>query len=446
MPGRRGRGARSGRLPAGSRGRRAAPAREAAPGSAAGAPGADERDGFLPHEGQPPSTPEDRAEPEGETGALELVPPAPLSPSPAVLVQLASAGLGAGVAAAVRRLRRGRRRPGWRWRVEMLVAVQRAVLRRLALRDPALAQALTQRPALPLSRLAREASVTAVRERDVRGEWVEPREGAPQGAPVVLYLHGGAYVFGSAAGHRELTARLARASGARVLSLDYRLAPRHPFPAALEDAQAAWTWLRAQGVAPRRLVVAGDSAGGGLALALLLRLRDQGDPLPAGAALLCPWVDLGCSRESVARNAPTDVLHAGMLRTWSAHYRGDVDPRHPWVSPVHADLHGLPPLLIQTGGAETLLDEGAWLDERAREAGTEVELAVAEDMFHGWHLCAAWVPEGVRAIDEVARFVRRRAGTPRRAVTRAAGPRNETGPPGEPGGPARSDADPAQLP
>jgi epsilon-lactone hydrolase len=257
--------------------------------------------------------------------------------------------------------------------------------------------------------VARGSCREPVEDGRVRGEWVSTPGAAADGA--VLYLHGGAYTLGSLATHRGLVSRIARAAGVRVLSLDYRLAPEHPFPAAVDDAVAAYRWLLRSGLAPHRLVVGGDSAGGGLTLATLLSLRDAGEPLPAGAVCLSPWVDLEVTGPSMTANAARDpIVHReGALRLAAA-YLGTTSARHPLASPLHADLSGLPPLLIHVGTAEALLDDAARLFERARQAGVEVTYEAWPDMIHVWHFFAPLLPEARQALEKVGAFIRERLG------------------------------------
>jgi len=256
----------------------------------------------------------------------------------------------------------------------------------------------------------------------VRAEWLS---GSGRGTTTVLYLHGGSYVLGSIATHRALAARLAAACGARALLVDYRLAPEHPFPAALDDAIGAYRWLLARGTDPRRIVLAGDSAGGGLAAATLVALRDAGDPLPAAAVLLCPWVDLEGTGPSLATNAAADPMvdRDGLLRAAAA-YLGGVDPRTPLAAPLHADLAGLPPMLIQVGKSEALLDDAVRFAARARAAGVDARLEQWDEMVHVWQAFAPLVPEAGAALVQIGAFVRaqrrrRRVSRPRRARTTA---------------------------
>ena len=224
---------------------------------------------------------------------------------------------------------------------------------------------------------------------------------------VLLYLHGGGYVIVSINTHRDLAGRLSRAAAARVLLIDYRLAPEYPHPAAVEDATAAYRWLLRHGAAPAHTVIAGDSAGGGLTVATLVALRDAGDKLPAAGVCISPWVDLEGIGESMTAKAGVDpmVQHQGLV--WFANlYLGGANPRTPLAAPLYADLHGLPPLFIHAGTAETLLDDATRLAERAKLAGVKVTLEVWEEMIHVWHLFAAILPEGQQAIARIGEYIR----------------------------------------
>lgn len=226
---------------------------------------------------------------------------------------------------------------------------------------------------------------------------------------VVLYLHGGGYVLGSCATHRDLAARVSRAAGARVLLLDYRLAPEHPFPAAVNDATAAYRWLLDQGIAPEKLAVAGDSAGGGLAAATLLALRDADVALPSSAVLISPWVDLAATGNSLRTRADRDpMIDPQGLDEMVRAYLGDTDPKHPYASPLYDDLAGLPPLLVQVGTEEVLFDDGARIAARACEAGVHVTFEPWDEMIHVWHIFAPMLPEGQAAIDRLGAFIRER--------------------------------------
>ncbi len=257
--------------------------------------------------------------------------------------------------------------------------------------------------------LAQDVRCQPVDAGGVPAEWVTTPESVEE--RVIYYLHGGGYVVGSVNTHRELASRLARAAKARGLIIGYRLAPENPFPAAVEDAVAAYLWLVSSVVDPARVVIAGESAGGGLTVATLLALRDAGEPLPAAAVCISPWVDLECLGESIVTKADVDpLLQRDSLLMMARTYLGDADPRAPLASPIHADLTGLPPLLIQVGTAEVLLDDARRLAERAEAAGVEVVLEPWEDMIHMWHSFAAILPEGQQAIDRIGEFVQEHTG------------------------------------
>jgi epsilon-lactone hydrolase len=253
-----------------------------------------------------------------------------------------------------------------------------------------------------------EIKVERVSAPTAPAEWLRPPSAAP--GRVVLYLHGGGYVIGSPRSHRHLAAAVAGAAGASALLLDYRLAPEHPYPAAVDDAVAAYRWLLDQGAAPGHVVVAGDSAGGGLTVATLLALREARVPLPAGGVCISPWVDLSCGGESYRTKAAVDpiVQRAGVDQMARA-YLGDTPPRTPLASPLFADLGGLPPLLIHVGSDEVLLDDAVQLADRARAAGVDATLEVWDRMIHVWHWFLPMLDEAQDAIDGIGRFVRARA-------------------------------------
>jgi acetyl esterase/lipase len=228
---------------------------------------------------------------------------------------------------------------------------------------------------------------------------------------VILYLHGGAYYLGSINTHRPLVAPLTSAAGMRALLPDYRLAPEYPFPGALEDAARAYRWLLSEGIAPGNIVIAGDSAGGGLALATVVSLRDEGDPLPAGVVALSPWTDLAGTGGSLRSKAGADPMFGSVeMAPTARHYVGEHDPKTPLISPLYADMSGLPPLLIQVGEDEILLDDSTRLAERARAAGVDVTLDIWEGLFHVFQVFT-FLPEARRAVKDIAAFMRERTGS-----------------------------------
>lgn len=253
-----------------------------------------------------------------------------------------------------------------------------------------------------------DVSCEKVRAGSVPCEWVDTPGIDPQ--RVVIYLHGGGYMIGSPNSHRDLAQRLSRAARARVLVVDYRLAPEHPYPAAVEDALAAYRWLLGAGFRPERTAIAGDSAGGGLTVALLVAIRDAKLALPAAGVCLSPWTDMEASGESYQTRAALDpMLKRGEILRFAQAYLDGQDPRLPLASPVYADLSGLPPLLIHVGTAEVLYDDSTRLAERARQAGVDVTLEPWEDMIHVWHAFAPILPEGQQAIERIGEFVRQKA-------------------------------------
>jgi acetyl esterase/lipase len=240
--------------------------------------------------------------------------------------------------------------------------------------------------------------------------WAVPTSGVPD--RVVLYVHGGGYVLGSAELYRRFTGHLANAVGCRVLNLDYRLAPEHPHPAAVEDAVAAYRWLLDQHIAPEHIAVSGDSAGGGLTLATLLKIRDDGLPRPAAAVPISPWVDLEGTGDSMTGNAERDVIvQLDGLVVLAGLFLGEHgDAKDPLAAPLHAELHDLPPLLIQVGGDETLLDDSTRLAEKAEFAGTDVTLEVWPEMQHVFQTAAGSVPEATQAVARIGAWLRPKLG------------------------------------
>lgn len=257
--------------------------------------------------------------------------------------------------------------------------------------------------------LPRGLAVTASCDSVLRGEWQVPRDVQTDG--VILFLHGGGYIAGSPRTHRSCTGWLAQEAGTRLFSLDYRLAPEHPFPAALDDAVAAVDALVVAGTPASRIVLAGDSAGGGLALATLLRLRDAGQPLPAGAALICPLTDLTEASASLVTNAASEPLLGLRHRTQALRlYAGRTPLTDPLLSPVYADLRGLPPLLVQASRIEVLWDDARRLVARAQAAGVPVTFEPEDDVGHDWQLTVPLTPEARASVRSLGRWCAARLG------------------------------------
>ena len=257
------------------------------------------------------------------------------------------------------------------------------------------------------------ATIMPVNANGVPGEWVTVPESDSNRR--LLYLHGGGYVIGSAVTHRRLCEGIARAGGCAVLNLDYRLAPEHPFPAAVEDAIEGLKFVQSNGPdgegAAESTFVAGDSAGGGLTLVTLLAARDQGVDQPNAAIGISSWTDLAISGETIQTRADADPLitDSAMVKGMAAQYLGDADAEDPLASPLYADYAGLPPLLLQVGDAEILLSDTTRVTEKARAAGVDVVEEVWDEMFHVWHAFAPMLPEGQAAIDRIGEFINQHA-------------------------------------
>jgi len=239
------------------------------------------------------------------------------------------------------------------------------------------------------------------------GEIVTAPE-ADEHSPVLLYLHGGGYIACSPETHRSLIGSLARRTGGTVYAPTYRLAPEHPFPAAIDDARSAYDYLTIDcGIAPSRIVVAGDSAGGGLALGLVLALRDAGAPLPAALVTFSPWTDLALTGSSLDENTDRCAMFAGItIRRASVFYVGTSDPRHPYLSPLYGDYRGMPPMLVHASLDEVLRDDAIRVASRARDAGVPVELRLWRQVPHAWQFFAAVLPEADESLRDTVRFIR----------------------------------------
>ena len=258
-----------------------------------------------------------------------------------------------------------------------------------------------------MAKIPKDVLIESVNAGGVPAKWVSVPNA--QNDLVILYLHGGGYVGGSIKSHEGLAAELSRVSKARVLLIDYRLAPEHVFPAAIVDSTETYRWLISEeGILPNNVIIGGDSAGGGLAIATLVRLRDEGDKLPAGAVCLSPWTDLANTGETIKTNADKDPFVSPMdVAEMSKLYYGRENAKNPLVSPLYADLQGLPPLLIQVGTAEILLDDSRRVADRAIEAGVDVQLEIWEDMIHVFAAFGQWAPEGKQGIEQIGEFIQK---------------------------------------
>ena len=241
----------------------------------------------------------------------------------------------------------------------------------------------------------------------IQAEWLTPLDASHE--QVILYLHGGGYVTGSIETYRMMCGLLANYTGVKVLIPNYRLAPENPYPAALDDALKVYRWLLEQGYSSANIIVAGDSAGGGLSLAAVLALRDKNESLPAAVVCLSPWADLTLKNETHTTKAEAEaVLRTDVLREWALCYTDETNLDNPLVSPIYADFHGFPPLLIQVGSDEILLGDSILLAEKAKADGVQVELKIWDGMFHVWHVLGDLIPESKMAFEEIGQFVRAR--------------------------------------
>ncbi len=238
----------------------------------------------------------------------------------------------------------------------------------------------------------------------MKAEWLIP-DGAPEDK-AVLYVHGGGYVSGSCSDHRAIISKFAKNCGFKTLLYDYRLAPEHPFPAALEDSASAWGWLLDRGFKPENIIAAGESAGGGLCLALLLELKNRKIALPKAAVAISPWTDLTCSGESYRTKRKVSVAPDNSWIVFSKYYVGDGDAADPLISPLHGDLGGLPPIFINSGDSDELYDDGEKFCIKAKEAGVEATFRAGEGMVHCYPLLAPFFPEATAAMKEICDFIR----------------------------------------
>jgi len=255
-----------------------------------------------------------------------------------------------------------------------------------------------------MNRVPKDVRLDRVGILGVPSTWISPLEAKP--GKVLLHLHGGGYVTGSVESHLMMCILMAKTLNMETLLPEYRLAPENPFPAALEDSLKVYRWLLAEGYEPGNIIISGDSAGGGLGLATVLALRDAGEPLPVAIVVMSPWADLTHKGQSHHTNADSEsVLVTDVLKEWALYYTDTANLDNPLVSPVYADFRGFPPLLIQVGGDEILLDDSLLLAEKAGADGVDVTLKIWDEMWHVWQALGDLIPESRAAFEEMGQFV-----------------------------------------
>ncbi len=255
-----------------------------------------------------------------------------------------------------------------------------------------------------MTRIPKDVTVVDVEADGIRAKWISPTNEKP--GELILHLHGGGYVTGSMESHLMMCIPMAQTLKTKILLPEYRLAPEFPFPAAVEDAVKVYRWALAQGYQPQDISLSGDSAGGGLALATVLSLRDAGDLLPETIVCMSPWTDLTFTGQSHLTKAKADcVLLTDVLREWAACYAGTETPDNPLISPIYADFHNFPPLLIQVGSDEVLLDDARMVAEKAKSAGVDVTLKIWDQMWHVWPALGDLIPESKKAFEEIGDFI-----------------------------------------
>jgi len=262
-----------------------------------------------------------------------------------------------------------------------------------------------------LGEVSKNITVEKINMEGIQAEWLIPFSSSTRSEKVILYLHGGGYVTGSIEDHRMMCGLLANATGTKVLIPEYRLAPEHPFPAALDDALKVYQWLLGQGYSSTNMIIAGDSAGGGLGVATVLALKEKSGSLPAAVVCLSPWADLALTGQSHTTKAKAEaILNKDVLHEWALCYTDESNLTNPLVSPIHGDFHGFPPLLIQVGSEEILLDDSILLAEKAKSAGVDVTLKIWDGMWHVWQALGDLIPENRKTFEEIGQFVQRQFG------------------------------------
>jgi acetyl esterase/lipase len=307
----------------------------------------------------------------------------------------------------ISRLRHGPRLSEWPWIMEIATSVLKRQERK-AFSIPKISEQREYMDAIVVrSTELLHMHIEPIEIDTVRGRWFVPQTAS--GEYVILYLHGGGYAF-SILAHDNLIAFVALAAQAKTFALDYRLSPEHPFPAQLEDAQAAYQWILSSGISSNRIVIAGDSAGGNLALVLLLALRDAQQPLPALAVCLSPWTDMDSSYTSMKENERYDWIEQRMADRWAEWYCHGKDQKNPMVSPVHADLRGLPPIYIQAGDAEILIDMIRIFVRKAQEQGTLITLEEWKQMNHVFQAYGMFTSQSKEALQRIGEVIQQAMG------------------------------------
>ena len=262
-----------------------------------------------------------------------------------------------------------------------------------------------------LGEVSKNITVEKINMEGIQAEWLIPFPSSAHSEKVILYLHGGGYITGSIEDHRMMCGLLANATETKVLIPEYRLAPEHPFPAALDDALKVYQWLLDQGYSSTNMIIAGDSAGGGLSVATVLALKEKSGSLPAAVVCLSPWADLALTGQSHTTKAKAEaILNKDVLHEWALCYTDESNLTNPLVSPIHGDFHGFPPLLIQVGSEEILLDDSILLAEKAKSAGVDVTLKIWDGMWHVWQALGDLIPENKKTFEEIGQFVQRQFG------------------------------------
>lgn len=296
---------------------------------------------------------------------------------------------------------KGIKRKSWNWKLQLVIGISREPYNFLAKFGPERYQNVLERilPEVKITGPKIESSII----KEIPGHWFYPKE---DNGSIVLYLHGGGYVYGSIKTHGQMIGLISSYSSSKVIALDYRLAPKNPKPAAIEDSCTAYRYLVNSGVQPEKIIIAGDSAGGGLVISTLIALRDNGDKLPAGGICISPWVNLECNDKSFEYNSGYDAVTKEACLVAASAYLNENEPKDFDVSPLFADLKGLPPLLIQVGELEVLFDQISEFAAKAKSQNVETEFTIYKDMVHVWHMYFDFTNQADKAYIEIADFIK----------------------------------------